>query len=273
MAGRSGCDRGLGPVAAVARKGRDGEGPGWRRAGRPAQRRRRGRAPGDQQPQPGPASVADGKLRVGDLSLSADDIKSIMAEKAQRDSRAANTPKDAAGFDLSLPADFVLPPGVAEWKWDTETPTTAATLGAAKNFAFEHGLDQPAFSKLLALYASHEIAEQNRFNAARAAEVGKLGTNAAARIDSVNVFLESQVGSELAGELRRTMVTSGQVKAYEKLMRNFSSQGVSGNPAAARDGAGAGPERVSDEAYNKMSYAERQAYAARFDQRQFNGRG
>ena len=53
--------------------------------------------PGRQQPQPteaGPASVDGGKLAIGNLRLSADDIKGILAEKAARDSRAANTPGD-----------------------------------------------------------------------------------------------------------------------------------------------------------------------------------
>jgi hypothetical protein len=123
---------------------------------------------------------------------------------------------------------------------------------------------------LLAIYAGHQIAEQRRFDDARKAEVGKLGSNAAGRIDAVNTFLD---GSELSYELRRTMVTAGQVKAYERTMRNFISQGVGGNPGASRDGAGAGPERLSDEAYSKLTYSQKQEYAARFDQSKFNGRG
>jgi hypothetical protein len=225
------------------------------------------------QPQPGSAAVGtDGRLVVGDLSLSADDIKSILAEKAARDSRAANTPKYAASYTLDLPRDFELPPGASEWKWDLENPTSAAQLGALKEWAFAHQLDQPALSKLLGIYAGHKIAEQQRFDAAKKAEVDKLGSAAPTRIDAVNTWLHAMVGSDLAHELRRTMVTAGQVKAYEQLMRSFVSQGVSGNPGAARDGAGSrGPERASQAEYDAMSYSEKQAYAARFDQRQFGG--
>jgi hypothetical protein len=229
--------------------------------------------PGSQpQPQPGPAAVGtDGKLVVGDLSLSADDIKAIMAEKAARDSRAANRPADASSYTTDLPSDFVLPPNVAEFRWSND-PVSTATLAAAKEFAFQHGLDQTAFSKMLSLYASHMVAEERRFADAKKAEVDKLGSASAARVDAVSTWLEAMVGTELARPLRQQMLTASSVVAYERLMRAFVSQGIGGNPAGARDGAGAGPERISDEAYNRKTYAEKQAYAAQFDQRQFNGR-
>jgi hypothetical protein len=228
---------------------------------------------GQQRPQPteaGPATVDGGKLRVGDLALSADDVKGILAEKAARDSRAANTPATADGFTLDLPKDFELPPGTDQWAWDLETPHAAAQLGTLKQWAKSNNLDQPAFSQLLSIYAGHQIAEERRFSEARAAEVGKLGSNAPTRIDAVTTFLQSQLGAELAGELRRTMVTAGQVRAYEKIMRNFISQGVGGNPGGARDGAASQPERMSDSDYSKLSYHEKQEYAARFQQ-QSNG--
>jgi hypothetical protein len=228
-------------------------------------------AEGQPQPQPGPAAVVDGKLVVGDLSLSADDIKSILAEKAARDSRAANRPADAGGYSLDLPSDFELPPGVAGWRWNLDDPTTAALLGQAKEWAFAHRLDQPAFSGLLGLYVANQIADQQRFDAARKAEIGKLGSAVATRVDAVNTWLESQLGSELAGALRKTMFTADAVRGYERLMRNYVSQGVYGNPAGGRDGAGSQPERLSDEAYARLSYAEKQEYASRFDQRQFGG--
>jgi hypothetical protein len=225
-------------------------------------------------PQPteaGPATVgADGKLHVGDYALSPEDIRGLLERKSAEDSRAANTPATADGFTLDLPADFELPPGTDGWAWDLNSPHTAALLGRAKEFAFAHGLDQPAFSGMLGLYAASQIAEERKFNEAKAAEVGKLGSNAAGRVDAVNTFLESQVGSELAGELRRTMVTAGQVKAYERIMRNFIGQGVSGNPGASRDGASSQPQRMSDEEYSKLSYHERISYAKKF-QAQSNG--
>ena len=160
-----------------------------------------------------------------------------------------------------------MPPGTDGWAWDLENPHSAAQLGTLKQWAHANHLDQPAFSQLLSIYAGHQIAEERRFNAAKAAEVRKLGSNAAGRVDAVNTFLESQLGSELAGELRRTMITASQVRAYEVILRNFISQRVGGNPGGARDGAHAGPEKMSDADYNKLSYHEKLQYSAGFQQR------
>jgi hypothetical protein len=133
---------------------------------------------GQPQPQPGPAAVdTDGRLAIGDLRLSETDIRGLLERKGIEDSRRAQMPKDAASFGLDLPSDFEMPPGVAEWQWNLQDPVSAAMLGQAKEFAFAHGLDQPAFSKLLGLYVSNQIAEGQRFEAAKAAEVGKLGSN------------------------------------------------------------------------------------------------
>jgi hypothetical protein len=220
---------------------------------------------GGGQPQPGPAVVgADGKLHVGDYALSADDIKGILAAKAERDSRAANTPKTAADYSLDLPEGFELPAGVSEWRWNLDDPTSAAMLGQAKEWAHAHQIDGPAFSKLLGLYASNQILEQQRFDQARKAEITKLGANVSTRVDAVGTWLEAQLGSHLAHALRQTMVTARSVEAYEKLMRNYISQGVGGNPGGSRDGAGAGPEKISQAEYDGMSYHQKIEYAQRF---------
>jgi hypothetical protein len=219
--------------------------------------------------QPGAPSVADGKLVLGDLQLTADQAKELMAEKAARDSRTASMPERAQDYALDLPSNFELPAGITEWKWNTEDPVSASLLGQAKMLAHELQLDQPAFSKLLGLHAAYQIADEQRFTEAKKAELAKLGPNAATRVDAIGTWLESQLGSKLATALRRSTFTAEQVHAYERLMRAFVSQGVTGNVGAGRDGGGAGPERVSQADYDRMSYTEKQAYAARFDQRQF----
>jgi hypothetical protein len=223
------------------------------------------------QPQPGPAAVgADGRLVVGDMTLSPEDVRGLLERKGIEDSRRASMPASAADYATELPSDFQVPAGL-EWAWD-ETPVGQATMGQVKTWAFENGFDQSQFSRMLSFFASHQLREQQQFNQARSAEITKLGSNAAGRVDAVNTWLTSMVGSELAGSLRKSMLLASQVNAYERLMRAFVTQGVSGNVGAGRDGAGSrGPERVSDAEYQKMSYTERQAYASRFDQRQFGG--
>lgn len=220
-----------------------------------------------QAPQPGSATVEGNTLKVGQWELNEADIASLMASKAERDSRAANMPPTAAEFKLDLSPDFQLPAGTSDFSWDLETPHAAAQLGALKTWAFANQLDQNSFSQLLSIYAGHQLSEQRRFVDAQKAEVTALGANAPTRIDSVNMWLESRIGSALAGALRATMFTSKAVEAYEALMRGFVSQGVSGNPSGGRDGEyGRGPQKVSDEVYAQMSYSEKQRYAAQFSQ-------
>jgi hypothetical protein len=231
-----------------------------------------GTQPGAQPPQPtptGPASVADGKLVVGDLTLDADSIKGLMERHALEQSRRANTPADAASYNLDLPSDFVLPAGVGEFKFDLENPVSAASIGMLKEYSKSIGLSQPEFSRILGIYAGHHVSEQQKFAEAQRAEIAKLGVNAPTRVDAVTTWLEAQVGSDLAGALRKTMFTAKSVEAYERLLRNFTSQGVSGNPAVGRDGAPREPARLSDDEYAKLSFAEKTAYARQFDQSQF----
>jgi hypothetical protein len=222
------------------------------------------------QPQPTPAGQAtsDGsRLKVGEFELSPDDIKGLLERKSLEDGRRAQMPRDASAYKLDLPADFKLPEN-SEWVWDTSDAASSAMLDAARQWAFKHGLDQPAFSSLLSLYAQSELVGRQRFVEARAREIEQLGSAAAARVDAVSTFLESQLGSDLAGSLRSVLFTAKSVQAIERIMRNFTSQGMSGNPGLARDGGdlSRGPQKVSEEQYQAMSFHERMTYASQFDQ-------
>jgi hypothetical protein len=220
-----------------------------------------------QQPQRGPASVDGGKLKIGDFELSPSDVQGLLERASLEKSRAANLPTGPENYSLDLPSDLVLPEGTS-WQWDTDNPVNAATLDAARRFAHENGIDQAGFSKLLGIYANGQLAEQAHFNRARQQQIEALGPAAPARVDAVTTFLESQLGSQLSRALTGVMFTADSVRAVERLMRNYVSQGVGGNPAGARDGAhGREPARLSDEAYAKLSYFEKQQYAAQFPQR------
>jgi hypothetical protein len=222
-----------------------------------------------QQPTPGPASVDGNKLRIGEIELSEGDIRGLLERKATEDSRRALMPADPANYELKLPDDFKVPEGL-DWTWNLENPTSAATIGLAKQFAHQAGLSQDQFSRMMGLYVSNQLAEQRMLNTAKAAEVAKLGAAAPTRVDAVNTFLQAMVGTEHATALRRNMFTAKQVEAYERIMSRFVSQGVSGNPGGARDGAhGREPARLTDEQYSRLSYAEKEQYARQFDQSQF----
>jgi len=69
-------------------------------------------------------------------------------------------------------------------------------LRQAKQIAFDAGLSQDQFGKLMAVYASAQINEQQQFARAQAAEVAKLGELANVRMDSLKTWLSSQLGTE-----------------------------------------------------------------------------
>jgi hypothetical protein len=135
-------------------------------------------------------------------------------------------------------------------------------------------MSQEGFGKMLSIYAAEKIRENQAFATARQGEIAKLGVNAPTRVDAIGTWLEAQLGGDLAGALRNTLYTSKQVEAFEGLIRRFVSQGVSGNPAAGRDGAHREPAKLSDADYAKLTYGEKAEYAKQFDQSRFaNGRG
>jgi hypothetical protein len=221
--------------------------------------------PGDQ-PQPGQAGVTeDGKLVLGDLALSADDVKAIWAAKAEQDTRRATLPETPAKYELALPKDFELPQGV-EWKWGVDHPVMGPLLDQAKEFAHANGIGQAGFEKMLSFFVAHQVHEQAMINELRQKEVTKLGAMGPSRVDSIITWLRASVGDQLARSLAMNMFTSDQVLAFEMLMGRKINQGVSGNPGGNRDGAGAGPDKISQGNYDKMSYFEKQQYAAGFKQ-------
>jgi hypothetical protein len=196
------------------------------------------------------------------------EIDRLRGAEAADISRKASVPA-ADKYELKFTPDYQLPAGT-DWTWDNADPTLVT---ATRQWANENGLSQESFSKLLGLHAASQIAENQKFATAKQAEIGKLGVNAPTRVDAVNTWLEAQLGGDLAGALRQQMLTAKSIEAYERLIRNFTSQGVSGNPAGGRDGAPREPARMSDTDYAKLTFAEKTQYAQQFDQSRFNGRG
>jgi hypothetical protein len=63
-----------------------------------------------------PSVTADGRLRVGDMELSADDVKLLMAEKAQADLRKTTVPASAEDYQAVLPEGFKGLPEGMQWQ-------------------------------------------------------------------------------------------------------------------------------------------------------------
>lgn len=184
------------------------------------------------------------------------------AEQVRRNA-LTQKPED---YKAELPKDFVVPPGL-EYKFNEADPLMPAARQIMLDI--EHGRlgGQEAFSKLLGLYASGQVSEQQMIAKAQAAQLEKLGPNATVRIDSLTTWLNGMVGPDGAKELSKMLITEGIVRNFEKLITKHSSQGAAGFSQAGRVPENGG--RVSEEAYQKMSAAERLTYVRQFDQKQF----
>jgi hypothetical protein len=104
------------------------------------------------------------------------------------------------------------------------------------------------------------------FAEAKAREVRALGDNANLRVDSVKTWLKA-MGGEHFNDLSRVLdmaPTAATVRGLETLMHRYTTQGGASFNGAHREPTI--PGKVSDETYQKMSYAERIEYAARFPQ-------
>jgi hypothetical protein len=222
------------------------------------------------QSQPGPAASDGTKLRVGAYELSSDDIKGLMERRALEDSRRATLPASPDKYELSLPSDFQMPAGMAEWRFNPDHPVQGPLLARARELAHASGMSQENFSRMLGLHVANEVQQQLMFDRAKAAELGKLGEMAGVRVDSVRTFVRSMVGDAapaLLMVLEQAPVAS-TIAAFEKMMAAFSSQGVGGYSSAARDGGhlGRGPQKVDDATYNSMTFHQRLEYAQQFQQ-------
>jgi hypothetical protein len=218
--------------------------------------------PGDQPPV-GNASVENGRLKVGDVELSAEDVAGLMERRALEQSRAALVPKTAAEY--TLPDKFDLPAGVSDFRWAVDDPTLGSLLGAAKNWAHETGLTNDQFQSAMKIYAGSLMNERRIIDEAAQKQKELLGELAPVRVQAVTQFLRGHLGDEAARALTSTMVLASQVVAFEKLAHKFASGGVAGSYNGAHREPNQ-PNRVSDEVYNSYSYSQKLDYAARFDQ-------
>jgi hypothetical protein len=221
-----------------------------------------GAAPADPAAKPGdpPAADPNEKHRFGDIELTGQEIKDLIARKAAEDSRKATVPATPAEYRLDLPTDFVMPQG-AEFKWQTADPVMGPLLREAQALAHAQAMDQPTFSKWLSLYAASQIQEQATINRVRDAEVAKLGTSAPIRVDAVTQWARGMVGDRLAKPLAGMMVTAAHVEAFEALMQRFVNQGGGSYSGAKREPNQ--PQTLPQSEIDKMSYAQRKDYAER----------
>lgn len=230
------------------------------------------RAPGDnaepakpgEPPKPGQAAVADNLLKLTaadgrEFTLTAEDIAGLQERHALELSRKATLPADPAGYQVALPEGFKVEGGEL-----TINPADPA-LADLRNFAHANGWSQQQFSDVLAIEAQRVARVNAQLNAARNAEIAKLGSAASQRIDAIASWWSSMTGDDgkVLGTILTMAPTAGTVKSFERLMQKWSSQGQGSFSGAGRDAdeSGIGPQKVDQATYDRMSYGEKMDYA------------
>jgi hypothetical protein len=192
-------------------------------------------------------------------------------ELATRDAQATILKSQALqrveDVKLDLPKDFVVPQGV-EFQWNAQDPG----LQAFKELAVKEGMSQATVTKLLGSYAASKLAEQQATQTAVRAEAAKLGVNATARITAITTWANGFLGEKQGGAIIRCLALADAVEGFERIAAAMTTQGTAPFSQAHRtplENNGPGPQRVSEEEYQKMTPGERFTYARQFDQKQF----
>ena len=84
------------------------------------------------------------------------------------------------------------------------------------------------------------------------------------RVDGVYARIEHKArDDQLAAPVLQTLVMSKQIEFFERLIQRATSQGVASFSQRHRD---IQDNKISNEAYEKLSYTQKKDYAARFPQ-------
>lgn len=217
------------------------------------------RAPGSEAATDQPPADDAPKFKVGELELSEQQARDLLARDATEKSRALTLPADPSGYKLELPKNFVQPQGV-EFQWATDDPVLGPMIDQAKTFAHKAGLSQEQFTDMMALHASTKVHEMAHFASLRRAEVDKLGATGTQRKTTIDTWLDASFDKETARMFKSTCVSKAQVEGWERIMSKLSGQGAGGYSPQHRESE---PVGLSDEQWNGMSYSERRDYSER----------
>jgi hypothetical protein len=131
---------------------------------------------------------------------------------------SSGRPEKPELYRAELPSDFALPAGV-EYRFDSKDPLVAE----ARTLAHELGVDQKAFSRLLALHAKSELAEAQRSLAEVVAAENSL-PNFPARKASINSALDGMLSREHAAAIRQGIGSKAAFEALETLIAKVTGR-------------------------------------------------
>jgi hypothetical protein len=165
----------------------------------------------------------------------------LSAFKADADARLAKRPAAADAYELRVPEAVKLPDG-AEFRMDAASPLAKA----ARQFAYDAGLDQAGFDTLVEGYVEEQVRGYQAAGEALAAEMAKLGEKAETRIGAVDAFLKSALTATQYEALKPVVSTAAAVEAVEALMKR------GGGPAMPTAPAGGGADAVTEAALRRQ---------------------
>jgi len=161
------------------------------------------------------------------------DIEAEFTAKARE-----GVPEAATGYEVKLP-DGLIPEG-AEFSIDTKDPGYVA----AQEWAHTNGLNQGAFNEMMGMYVAAQLGGLPN----KAEEMGKLGENAQARVDRVDMWAGKNLSKEAYATIIEHTTDSAMVKAMEEVMK------IAKGDVAPRDGGedDTGDDPLSREELEKM---------------------
>ncbi len=139
-------------------------------------------------------------------------VREHVAFRAAEESRKLTLPQKAEEYPFKLPDDFQLPQGV-EFVLDDKD----ARIPLLRELALKEGISAEGFQKILGIYASGQVSDKQTIDAAKTAEVQKLGVNGPARKTAVDTFVKA-FDPEHGDEVTKFMFSAGQVQFMEKVM-------------------------------------------------------
>jgi hypothetical protein len=208
---------------------------------------------------PASANESGEKIKVGETEYTAKEISEAVAFKAEQDLRKTQIPATAAEYKLELPQDFKLPNGAQFQVAPINDPVKGPAMQAFQEWSFKNGLSQTQFSEALGLYASATSNEQIAIGNAAQREREAAGVNVPVRVDAISLWLKAHYPAA-APAFIATLATAKQLDAWESII----SRSINGGSGSfSRRGNEPEAQKLSDAAYDKLSYGEKKDYAER----------
>lgn len=192
------------------------------------------------------------EVKGTDLRAHLDELATF---KAADDSRRATLPATPEAYELKLPETFKAPEGI-DVKLDANDPM----YKTAREMAHAKGWSQSDFSDALGVVAAMKAGEAAQYETAKTANLAALGTKGPERIDAVTRWLAANFGEAEVKPVLATLATTAHVTMFEKIISKLSSQGSASFTQSHRD---VDTGKLSPEAYEKLGYGEKKAYAER----------